>query len=202
MVCISFREKRGRCKKMNTFLKRNRCIDTETGISEWFRSICNLQTHTGLIPTVVTSVWQHVTHPISKHTHSLPHTHTNTHSSVPDCEALWLSAGSSGYGRPDFMEASLPHPLPLRRAPEEVSSCRFSAGQAWSWRRLVILGACVFYLPLFEDISTQRCCLFRYVGVIYIDPSCSCTYTQNAASFSAPVFYIPTCNKNKWGTKV
>lgn len=78
MVYISFREKRGRCKKMNTFLKRNQCIDTGTGISEWFRSICNLQTHTGLIPTVVTSVWQHVTHPISKHTHSLPHTHEHT----------------------------------------------------------------------------------------------------------------------------
>lgn len=80
MVYISFREKRGRCKKMNTFLKRNRCIDTETGISEWFRSICNLQTQTGLIPTVVTSVWQHVTH---LKTRALSPTHTRTH--TPPC---------------------------------------------------------------------------------------------------------------------
>lgn len=57
--------------------------------------LCNLHIHTGLIPSVVTSVWQHVTRPLT-HTH----THIHAHSSVPDCKAPRLSAGSSGYGRP------------------------------------------------------------------------------------------------------
>lgn len=147
--------------------------------------VCNLHIHIGLIPSVVTSVWQHVTRSVS-----LTQTHTHTSLCLTARHHGCLLGAQVTADRRDrlYRNLSPTPPLPLRRAPEEVSSCRFSAGQAWRWRRLVILGACVFYLPLFEGIGTQRCCLLQ---VCRCDLQCRHftymrTHAQNLTSSSAP----------------
>lgn len=114
-----------------------------------------------MIPCVVTSVWQHVTRPLSL---TLKR---HTHSSTPDCKAPRLSAGSSGYGRPagqtlwkPFSHTHSPPPqgsgggirLPVQRRPG------LALAAACDLRCLCMR---VFYLPLFEGIATQCCCLLQ-----------------------------------------
>lgn len=109
--------------------------------------------------------------PTHRNTHTCARARTHTHTHSPPCltarhRGCLLRAQVTADRRDRLYGSLSPTPtLPLRRAPEEVSGCRFSAGQAWCWRQLVILGACVyacvFYLPLFEGIDTQRCCLLQ-----------------------------------------
>lgn len=147
--------------------------------------VFNLHKQRGPIPSVATSMWQHVTHLISKHTH------TYTHS--PQCltAAPQLSAGSSGYGRPagqtlwkPLSHTHSPPPqgsggdirLPVQRRPG------LALGAACD---LVCLCVCVCFISQSLRISAHNAAVSsRYVGVIYSVAALMSTNTENLNSSS------------------
>lgn len=93
--------------------------------------------HIGLIPCVLISMSPVQ---ISKHTDAQTHarTHQHTRFCVLDCRLHGCLLGSQVTVHQTLWKLLSHTHLLLCTAPEEVSSCRFSAGQTWRWRQLVI----------------------------------------------------------------
>lgn len=144
--------------------------------------IFNLHKQGGPVPSMATSMWQHVTHLISKHTH--------TYSSVLDCgtTAVCWEIRLQPTGGADFMEASLPHPLSpstgLRRRYQVAGSApaRLGAGGGlWSC-------VCVCFISKSLRISAHNAAVSsRYVGVIYSVAELMSTHRKSELIFRSKV---------------